>query len=151
MTGKPVPARGRPSGLTPEIAAEVRRRYTAEPFQTVAEIATALGLAPSTIHSYVRHLGLTRPIRRKSRAEREARRARLVGLLAEVPALTSSQLAQRLGVTLHTVRADCRRLGVSFRAEPTWRVPPVLTWRCTCGGRALSPDGHPACRREAMA
>ena len=140
----------RPSGLTPAIADAARRLFLAEPFLTVAEIAAQLDRSASTMHGYLRQLGLTRPCRRKSRAEREQRRRRLRTLLNAVPRPTATQLAKQLGVTRATVTRDCRRLGVTLCEDARLTPRRTLLWRCRCGGVAPAPDGHPTCRDRAV-
>lgn len=143
----PRPARGRPSALTPAVAAEVTRLYHAASFVTVAEIARAVDRAPSTVHGYVRQLHLTRPVRRKPRADREARRDALVRMLAEKPRPTVRELARRLGCTRQTVMRDAGRLGLALEDGRRGQLTPcVRTFRCRCGGRAASPEGHADCR-----
>lgn len=141
---------GRRSGLTPAVTEDVRRLFAAEPWLTVAEIACELGCAVSTAHGYIRQLDLRRPIRRKSRADREQRRRRLRTLLNAVPRPTAAQLARQLGVTRATIMRDCRRLEVTLCEDARLTPRRTLLWRCRCGGVAPAPDGHPTCRDRAV-
>ncbi|MFD9151959.1 hypothetical protein [Streptomyces diastaticus] len=112
--------------MSPDDLEVLRREWAAG--TSTADIANLLRVASSTVSVRRRDLGL--PSRLAPRVSQETAAAIGRERRAGVPL---SEIARRLGVELHVVKGQLKKLGLSMDARPERALP---------GGRGAAGDHH---------